>query len=163
LTAIVSDATALIVLAKLGRLELLRHIFSGVIMPQTVHDEICAKADHDTTLWQDAFFSILPDPADSLQKHLEIILGSGESAALALAFSRGLPVLVDERKGRTLSRSIGIPVIGLAGVLLALVRKGSIDAATMVSILEDARAIGFRVSHRLLEELVRAGGGILPR
>ena len=58
-----------------------------------------------------------------------------------------------------MARTIGIPVIGLAGVLLALVRKGSIDAAAMVSILDDARGIGFRLSDRLLEELRVAGGG----
>lgn len=162
MTAIVSDATAMIVLAKLGRLDLLRQIFSGVIIPQTVYDEICAKSDHDTAVWQDTFFSILPDPVDSLQKHLETILDRGESAALALAYSRGLPVLVDEKKGRTLARTIGIPVIGLAGVLLALVRKDSIDAAAMVSILDEARAIGFRVSDRPLEELRVAGGEKLP-
>jgi predicted nucleic acid-binding protein len=162
LTAIVSDATAMIVLAKLGRLDLLRQIFSSVIIPHTVHAEICVKAGHDTTVWQDAFFAISPDPADSLQKHLGTILDSGESAALALAFARSLPVLVDEKKGRTLARSIGIPVIGLVGVLLALVRKGSIDAATMVSILDDARAIGFRVSDRLLDELKAVGDEKMP-
>ena len=162
MTSIVSDATAMIVLAKLGRLELLRHLFTGVVIHQTALGEICAKADHDATVWQEAFFTIMPDPLDSLQKHLETILDRGESAALALAHSMGLPVLVDEKKGRSLARTLDIPVIGFAGVMLALFRKGTIDAVTMAAILDEARAIGFRLSDRLLGELLEAGEGILP-
>jgi predicted nucleic acid-binding protein len=153
LTAVVSDATALIVLAKLGRLSLLQPIFSGVIIPDSVYQEILAKADHDHLVWQDPFFTRTPDPHDRIQAELLSILDPGESAALALAKQRGLPVLIDEKKGRNLARSLGIPVIGLLGVLLALYRKQVVDRTSLVTLLAEARELGFRVSDRLMAEL----------
>lgn len=153
MTAVVSDATALIVLAKLGRLSLLQPIFSGVIIPDSVYQEILAKADHDHSVWQAPFFTRTPDPHDRIQAELLSILDPGESAALSLAKQRGLPVLIDEKKGRNLARSLGIPVIGLLGVLLALYRKQVVDRTSLMTLLAEARELGFRVSDRLMAEL----------
>jgi len=40
---IVSDTTALIILSKLNRLDLLSNLFERVILPQVVYDELTVK------------------------------------------------------------------------------------------------------------------------
>lgn len=134
---------------------MLQSLFTTVVVPNSVYQEICAKPDHKQSVWQDPFFTLVPDPEDRIQAELTSILDPGKSAALALAKLRGLPVLVDEKKGRSLARSLGLKVIGLLGLLLALHRKGELDATTLKTILAEARNVGFRVSDRLMAELER--------
>ena len=117
--AIVSDTTALIVLAAQDRLELLGACFEQVLLPQAVYREWQAgEAGLDQTLERLAFFQLVAVDDGDLLDELRAMLDPGEAEALTLARQRGLPLLVDEKKGRTLARMMGIPVLGLVGVLL---------------------------------------------
>ena len=146
MTGIVSDATALIILAKLERLDLLKSLFSSVVIPSLVYAEINAKDDYDNTVWEDGFFCIKDGTTDELCRSLRAILDPRESEAVALAAAFNLPLLIDEKKGRNVARSLGIQVIGIVGILLALKQKGHLDKSAILSLLDDALRIGFRLS-----------------
>jgi predicted nucleic acid-binding protein len=152
MTALVSDATALIVLAKLGQQKLLKQLFSSVWIPSTVFTEITAKADHDVSIWDDPYFSIQKALDDKLYKALLVILDPGESEAIALAAREGLPLLIDEKKGRTIAQSLDITVIGLVGIFLALKQKGFLDLKQIRTLLDEAMRIGFRLSDTLYKD-----------
>ena len=49
---------------------------------------------------------------------------------------------------------LGIPVLGLAVVLLLGVERGALDPAGAEQLLADARANGFRLSERLMQDSV---------
>ena len=48
----------------------------------------------------------------------------GEREAIALALAAGATVVLDDRRGRRRARSLGVPITGTLGVLLALHRAG---------------------------------------
>src|SRR5439155_839766 len=55
--------------------------------------------------------------APEVERRLES-LGRGEQEAIRLAHYLGVPLLIDEAKGRAAARTLGIEVIGAIGVLL---------------------------------------------
>lgn len=155
MTSIVSDATTLIVLAKLNRLDLLKRVFSSVLIPSLVYGELQKKDDHDSEVWQDPFFVKSSATENSVYLSLVSILDPGESEAIALAKETGFPLLIDEKKGRAIAKSVGVPVIGMVGFLLILGQKNILDEGAIISLLDDAMNIGFRLSHSLYEDFCR--------
>lgn len=155
MTSIVSDATTLIVLAKLNRLDLLKTVFSSVLIPSLVYGELQKKDDHDSEVWHDTFFVKNSATETSVYLSLVSILDPGESEAIALALETGLPLLIDEKKGRTIAKSVGVSVIGMVGLLLILRQKNILDEGAILSLLDDAIQIGFRVSQSLYEDFCR--------
>ncbi len=158
MTPLVSDATALIVLAKSGQQNLLKHLFTSIWIPSTVSLEITTKADHDISVWDDPFFSIQKAVNDDLYHSLLVILDPGESEAIALAAREGMPLLIDEKKGRNIARSLGITVIGLVGILLALRKRGVLDMDQTRALIDEAVQNGFRLSDTLYEDFCRKIG-----
>lgn len=157
--AAVSDATTLIVLAKLGRAELLSALFSRVLIPEPVFKEICAKDDYDHAVWRSEPFELVPVSTSPLYGDLRAILDEGESAAIAAVAESAMPLIIDEKKGRSVAASLGVKVIGLAGILVALKRTGRYDGSELLAVLDGAEAIGYRLSVSLKRELTAALAG----
>lgn len=161
--AIVSDTTALIVLAAQDRLDLLGACFTQVLVPSAVDREWQAgDAGLDQTLARLTFFQIVAVDHGDLLAELRTMLDPGEAEALALARQCGLPLLVDEKKGRTLARMMGIPVLGLVGVLLLAVQRGILDPQSARPILDAARDRGFRLSSALHQAFIDQLGLTAP-
>ena len=92
------------------------------------------------------------------QIHLE--LDQGESEAIALARELVSPLLIDERRGRTIASREGVAVIGTAGVLLQLKSDGVLPAVRPV--LEALISAGWRVSAALLQAVLTTAGEAGP-
>jgi len=150
--AIVSDATALIVLAKLSHTTLLKALFTSVIIPKHVKEEIIQKNDYDTTVWDDPFFVVKTISDSSLLGSLELFLDKGESEAITLAKELSLPLLIDEKKGRKIAQSMHIEVIGLVGIIVALYRRQILSSDDALTIIDEAQKIGFRLSDKLYRD-----------
>ncbi|HMU18062.1 MAG TPA: IS110 family transposase, partial [Thauera aminoaromatica] len=63
---------------------------------------------------------------------------AGEAEALALARAQGLPLLADEKKGRSIARMMKIPVLGLVGVLLLAVERGILEPQAAGTLLQES-------------------------
>ncbi|NEX18209.1 MAG: hypothetical protein C1943_16770 [Halochromatium sp.] len=59
-----------------------------------------------------------------------------------------LGACVDEKKGRSIARMMGIPVLGFVGLLLMTVQKNHLAPAEAEQMLEVAMQRGFRLSGR---------------
>jgi predicted nucleic acid-binding protein len=153
--AIVSDATALIVLAKLSRTELLQSLFTSVIIPHHVKEEIIQKNDYDCSVWDDPFFIIYSVIDTSLLESLELFLDKGESEAITLAKELSLPLLIDEKKGRKIAQTMHIEIIGLVGLIAALYRRNIISSQEAITIIDEAQQIGFRLSDKLYNDFCK--------
>jgi len=80
--------------------------------------------------------SPLTRPIDVLIARAE--LGAGETASLSLALEvSAYRVVLDDRKGRHLARSLGITVVGTLGLLLLAKRQG-----LLASIRPEVEALG---------------------
>ncbi|MEA3643310.1 MAG: DUF3368 domain-containing protein [Lamprobacter sp.] len=98
-------------------------------------------------------------PADSEADlaRLRQVLDAGESAAILLAQALACRfLLIDERRGRAMARRRGIPVVGVAGVLLAAKRRGLLE--TVKPVLLALSHQGYRLSDALITEVLRLAG-----
>ena len=129
---VVSDATPIISLAKIGMLDILGSFFNEVLLPNAVFDEVCCNPNFASEA--EAIQNCGHIRIESLcnEQPVRILraagLGLGESEAIALADSLvGSLLLIDERKGRQIALSMGIQVTGTLGILLQAKKHGLIN------------------------------------
>ncbi len=147
---IVSETTALIVLAGRQRLDLLGACFERVLLPRAVYLEwLAGDAAFEQTVARLAFLEVVAVGDSPLLGDLHALLDAGEAEALALARAQGLPLLADEKKGRSIARMMKIPVLGLVGVLLLAAERGILEPQAAGTLLQESINHGFRLSQRL--------------
>jgi len=157
--SIVSDTTTLIILGKFGRYDLLENLFSKIYIPQEVIKEIGIKSDGVyETIEKNRLFETKEIKDMALFTLLDGILDRGESEAIVLAKELELILLIDEKKGRTVAKSMGLDIIGLLGVLILNVKKSCLSKKEAVVVLEEIKALKFRVSQKLEESFLEMIG-----
>jgi predicted nucleic acid-binding protein len=119
------NATPLIALALLDKLDLLRRMFDEVIVPAAVYEEVVTQGTGRPgahVIDQAGWLRVMsPQVVPTLEPML-LGLDAGEVEVLLLAREhRPDWVLIDERQGRRVARALGLPVKGTLGILLAAV------------------------------------------
>lgn len=160
---VISDASPLISLGAIGRIELLRQLFGEVSIPLSVFREVTGAGPERPGAVEVQAASWIVSRAlesDFLPRALEGELDRGEAEAIALAVElRADLLLMDERRGRRVASRFELKVLGILGILVDAKRKGLLNKVEPV--LDDllTRA-GFRVSPALrLRALEEAGEG----
>ena len=154
---VVSDTSPLCNLALVNHLWLLREIYGVVIIPDVVADELTAAKDKTiqnicTLEWIE--IRSLTNPSFAQQLHNERGLDLGEAWAIALAIELiADDLLIDERLGRREALKLGLPVIGILGILVTAKQRGSIAIVQTVmdALIQEA---GFRVSPALYDRVL---------
>lgn len=148
---IISDTTALIILAKTNHLDLLTSFIDRVYIPKAVMSEIQYKNDIVKVLIENSDF--IETKEVSNQEILSDIettnLDLGETEAIALALELGLRLIIDEKTGRKIASQKGVKIIGLLGILEANFRLGFISYRELLYILEDFKRVDYRLNLRL--------------
>lgn len=169
---VVADAGPLIGLARIERLSLLGALYGAVVIPEAVHAELRVDSDRPGARALSHALGeglieprLLPSHADAELARLRLVLDAGKAAAILLAKETACRfLLIDERRGRAIARRRGIPVVGVAGVLLAAKRRGLL--ASVEPVLTALARGGYRLSDALVLEVLRlageAGGGDHP-
>jgi predicted nucleic acid-binding protein len=158
---IVADAGPLIGLARIERLSLLKSLYGTIAVPEPVLSELCVKSDRPGSRALSAALAervIHPRPlaqnCETELLRLCLLLDAGEASAILLAEQTEWRFLmIDERRGRDIARRRGIPVVGLAGVLLAAKRSGLLKLVAPA--LADLSRQGYRLSDTLVTEVLR--------
>jgi uncharacterized protein len=150
---VVSNASPIISLGSVGRLELLFQLYGEISIPTAVLDEV-RSVDLRTVDW------VIPMSlkGDFVPRALEAELDRGEAEAIALAveLQAGL-LLMDERRGRQIAARFGLKILGTLGVLAEAKRSGLLTAVAPV--LNDLRTTaGFRVTPELYQQVLRELG-----
>jgi predicted nucleic acid-binding protein len=155
---VVCNASPLINLARVSKLDLLRQLYGELHIPKAVWHEVVEKgvgqagADQvQTTLWiKTQVIANLP-LARALQQDLDV----GEAEAIVLALETGADLLImDERLGRETAHHLGLRYIGLIGVLIAAKRRGLIrEIKPHLDSLRDVA--GFRVDEALYRRVLK--------
>ena len=83
-----------------------------------------------------------------------MFLDEGEAEAIQLARELQATIIIDERRGRRIAKSLGLKVRGTLGILLELKRKGLIDAVK--PFIRKMLEKGYYLSEELVEEVLRA-------
>ncbi len=153
---VVPDAGPLIYLGGAGHIDLLRHLYTEVVVPRIVLDEVVVAgagmrgADAVAAAHWLRIEDVDPDP------NLLDVLDRGEAAALPLAARLRAMLLADDSAARSIAGARGIRVIGTIGVLLQAKRRQYLAAVGPV--IAQMEQLGMYVSARLREEVVRLAG-----
>jgi len=157
---VVSNATPLIGLSILNRMDLLKTLFGKIYIPRSVFEELTINGANRAGGQEIAegvsagWVHVEDVPASSTLTTLKTDLDDGEAEAIALALALQADLLViDERKGRAKAKALGVNLTGTIGLLLLARAKGiEID---LLSELPQLRAHGFRISDELLNRVLK--------
>jgi predicted nucleic acid-binding protein len=128
---IVCNTGPLIALALIERLDLLPTLYNTVLVPEAVHREVLQGGSYHSGLEEyRKAKGLRVTPAPPEDKLLSALLDPGEAAVIQLALSQDVGmVLIDERKGRKIARSVyHLGVIGTAGILVKANKLGLIKS-----------------------------------
>lgn len=137
---IISDTSCLIILTKIGELDLLRLLYKTVTITQGISLEY---GEH------------LPDwiEVQQVKDHyrqqlLEMQIDKGEASAIALALEiEDNIVILDDWKARKLADRLGLSVTGTLGVIIIAKKTGLIPS--IKPYLNKIRETNFRISEEL--------------
>jgi predicted nucleic acid-binding protein len=127
---IVADASVLIALAKLRKLDLLRLMYQDVLIGPEVKVETidagkkisASGAERIERALDDGWLRIARLSQREKKTAQNIVsksrLHPGEAESIALASSRGLMVILDDREARSFAEGLGIEFLGTAGIVL---------------------------------------------
>jgi predicted nucleic acid-binding protein len=141
---VIADTSCLIVLSNIDRLEILKSLYSHII----ITPEIKAEFGGELPNW------IAVSSEKREQKALRLELDKGEASAigLGLVYDHVL-ILIDEKKGRKVARQLTLPVMGTLGVLIKAKEKGYITS--LATEIEKLKQVEFRMSEKLIQKILK--------
>ena len=150
---LVVNASPLILLARIDRLDLLVSLAKLLVVPEAVLREIQVGSDRDGTadkVWNlSAVLQVDDRPVPDQIRVWD--LGAGESQVLTHGLERpGAEVVLDDLAARRCARSLGLPMIGTMGIVVLCRHRGIISAARPV--LETLREAGLRLKPELMDK-----------
>jgi predicted nucleic acid-binding protein len=142
---IISDASPLIALFDIGELDLLLQLYNNVSITDIVRSEIHADLPH---------WIIVSSNYDLKQfQILKLELDAGEASAIALALQNpGSRIILDENKGRSVAKRLGLKVTGTVGIIIKAKELGLIKSGK--EILFKLEKHGFWLSEQLKKQII---------
>lgn len=158
---VLTDASPVIGLARVGGLEWLGHLFGTVWMPLEVRQEVLPDTGlaDERAIEQAEAVGILRVWTTSSPAQPELPdLDEGEAACirLGLAHEGDALLLMDERAGRAVAQEQGLRVAGTAAVIGMAKSRGLIPSAREV--FARLHASDFRISAAVIETVLRRVG-----
>jgi len=158
---VVVNASPLITLFNSGQAELLPKLFSDVLVPDAVWQEVAEGGHEDPAarLIQTASWiqRLPPAPPDPLVMAWDA--GPGETAVISHARSApDMRAVVDDDYARRCARVLGVRTLGTCGVLVLAKRRGVIPIVRPG--LEALRGAGLWLSDSLVRTLLDEAGEI---
>lgn len=157
----VTDATALIVLGRIGHLELLPRLFEPVLVPSWVWNEVVDPDERPgaAAVARAPWAVRTRVRQTALVQRLERRLGheAGEVHAIALAHARTLRVLLDDDAAVGAARSLGLRVLRLPYLLYVARLRGALPG-TLGDAFARMQSVGFFLPAVVEQDLLRRAG-----
>jgi len=157
---LVLDASALITLARIGRLDLLRELTEKVYIPEAVYDEVVRSGQGrpgSLEVAQAAWISRGQVQDQAATARLRAHVGRGEAEAIVLARELGADGLIlDDATARKIAETEGQKVLGLLGLLIRAKERGIVEA--LKPILDEMVACGFFIDETLYHSILDRAG-----
>jgi len=154
-----TNASPVIFLAKLDRLDLLCLGVNEVLVPSVVLAEVRAKRDDAAQQMEARLSGWLKECTWTRPEFLRLLpdLGPGERHVIAQALQeRVSSVALDDLDARRTARRMGLEPVGTVGLLLAARKRGMLPS--LAAEVERLRTLGFRISAPLAQEALREAG-----
>jgi predicted nucleic acid-binding protein len=119
---VVGNSSPIIHLAKIDKLDLLKHYFQTITVPKSVFRECVAEGkerQEAEVIKNSNWIKVLEAEDKKLVRLLRTSLDDGESEAIALSLEIGADlILLDDFDAREKARLFGLTIIGTLGILL---------------------------------------------
>jgi uncharacterized protein len=131
---VVSDTSPIINLATIEHLHLLPELFSEIVIPSAVFNEVAGPGSHEPgakEIKEASWVKVLAVPTQPLLPQLLHDLDQGEAEAIVLALDiKAEYVLIDEILGRKIALSYNLQPLGVLGILLLAKQRELIESVT---------------------------------
>ncbi len=147
--AIISDTSCLILLDKIGELEILNKLFGTIITTIEVANEF----GQPLPSWIE-----IKQPSDkNYQSIIEASVDKGEASAIALAIELDdCLLIIDDLKGRKFASQIGLTIIGTIGVIVDAKLAGIVTS--IKPLLAKIKSTNFRITEQLEAIILKRSG-----
>jgi predicted nucleic acid-binding protein len=144
---IISDTSCLILLNKIGELDILSKLFGEVI----ITSEIAKEYKQTLPSW----IKIMNPKNINYQNILLATVDIGEASGIALAIeSEDCLLILDDLKARRLASELGLHITGTIGVLIDAKHSGIIPA--IKPMIDKIKGTNFHLTHELLKKISEA-------
>lgn len=144
---VIADTSCLILLDKIGELDLLKSLFERI----TITEEIAEEFGYALPDW----FTIRTAEKVNFQHTLD--LDPGEASAIALAMELDSVLLVlDDYKARKVAQKAGLSITGTLGLFLKA--KDEHIVSSVRQLLEKIQLTNFRYSQKIFEQILHLAG-----
>ncbi len=161
LNVIVSNATPLIYLAKVGRLELIRKLYPKVYISSEVKKEVVdigkkLKKIDAPVIEKEINKGWIIECKVKGSMDIPIDIEIGEKTTLILAREKSIKsVLIDDKAGRAAARLLDLEPKGTLFILLKSLKNKEIGFDTLIKILEGLIEKGFRLREEVYLRVIR--------
>jgi len=156
--SIVSDASPLILLSRVEKLNLLKKLYLKVLIPREVEKEVTRQEVSSITLgikeeWIKVEQVELSSEVAKIGEKLE--LHRGEMHALSLALHANVKYfLADDKLARVAARILGLKVIGCLGIIMKAYETGIVTKNEAFETVQKLVKSGLWVSPEVLGEVL---------
>lgn len=143
---VIADTSCLIALSKIEAIELLNELYEEIY----ITEEIALEFGESLPEWV-----IVENVKNKkYQQLLDLYLDLGEASAIALALEKiDVLLILDDLKGRKEAEKLGFRITGTLGILFKAKKEGLITE--LKSYIEKLKAVGFRISPKIEEDILR--------
>ena len=146
---IIADASCLIILDNIGKLEILKSLFGEV----TITNEVAAEYKLQTPDW----IKVVAIKNIDYKKFLQSTIDEGEASAIVCAIETENHLLIlDDYKARRVAATLHLKFTGTLGVLIEAKQKGLIEK--IKPLIAQLRELKFRISNELEEIILKSVG-----
>ena len=156
---VINTSPLLALIAAWGRLDRLRALYSRVLVPFEVCEEILrgGKDGFGVAEFEVAEFLDKQTQSLAIEPFLRNSLDRGEAAVIQLALDRGVrTVCIDEVVGRRIARLNDLDLTGSVGVLIRAYRQD--QGFSMQGALQRMQERGIRLGDQVMEFALREAG-----
>ena len=148
---VISDTSPILNLDAVDKLELLRDLYSEIVVPPAVQGELLRNNIRLDPSWTRIVSGRDQDEVAALREHLD----PGEAEAIVVASELDAQLLlIDEKRGRRIAIDRGLAVTGLLGVLAEAKARGLVAECQPV-LDEMIRVAGFWIGDDLRTRYLR--------
>lgn len=148
---ILTDASAIIALANIGELDILKNIFPKIHITTTIQKELLVEDYPETSKIKKAlekWIKIIKVDEENLEKYKKYGLGRGEASLIEVS-RKNDKLILDDPVARKVAEVEGLEFTGLIGLLAEAGKKGLISKEKGEEILEKLSNSKFRMSLEL--------------
>jgi hypothetical protein len=160
---VVSNTSPILNLAVIGKLSLVHDQFGDILIPNSVLEELRIKENLPGSqtirkALKEGWLRIHKVSDQSLVRVLQRELDKGEAEAITLAVQvKAEWILLDEKEGRKIAKSLGLKVAGILGILLRARHEGRLPS--MQKAMDQLRdRAGFHIGGELYADLMIKSG-----